>query len=110
MNAEVIVIIILAAIILIGAITWFVKLPLATKIKNLKEWLKYAVVEAEKALGSGTGQLKLRKVYDMAVGQFSWLSKFITFEQFSKWVDEALDWMNEQLSENEEVKEYIEEK
>ncbi|MCM1334369.1 MAG: hypothetical protein NC084_12545 [Bacteroides sp.] len=27
---------------------------------NVKEWLLLAVTEAEKALGSGTGQLKLR--------------------------------------------------
>ena len=109
MNIEVIIIIILAAIVLIGGIVWFVKLPLQTKIKNLKEWLKWAVVEAEKALGSGTGQLKLRMVYDMAVSKFSWLEKFITFEQFSKWVDDALVWMNEQLSKNESTKKYIEE-
>ena len=28
--------------------------------KNMKNWLLYAVAAAEKALGSGTGELKLR--------------------------------------------------
>lgn len=107
MNIEVIIIIILAAIVIAGSIIWFVQLPKNTKIKNLKEWLKYAVVEAEKALGSGTGQLKLRMVYDMAVSKFSWLGKFITFDQFSQWVDEALEWMDEQLSESKYTKQYI---
>ena len=32
--------------------------------KNIKEWLLYAVVEAEKNLGSKTGKIKLRQVYD----------------------------------------------
>ena len=107
MNIEVIIIIILAAIILTGGIVWFVRLPKETKIKNLKEWLKWAVIEAEKKLGSGTGQLKLRMVYDMAVSKFPWLETFITFDQFSKWVDEALEWMDEQLSESKYTKQYV---
>ena len=71
---------------------------------NAKEWLKWAVAEAEKALGSGTGQLKLHMVYDMFVEQFSWVSTFISFNTFSMWVDEALVWLNKQLSENANVR------
>lgn len=67
---------------------------------NAKEWLKWAVTEAEKALGSGTGQLKLRMVYDMFVEQFTWVSTFVSFDTFSEWVDEALVWLNKQLDEN----------
>ena len=40
----------------------FVKKPKSTQISNIKEWQKYAVIQAEKELGPGTGQLKLRKV------------------------------------------------
>ena len=85
----------------------FVRSPSNKQIENLKEWLKLAVTEAEAALGSGTGQLKLRDVYDMAVEKFPWVGEFITFETFSTWVDEALEWMNNQLESNEKVKAYV---
>lgn len=85
----------------------FVRSPSDKQIENLKEWLKLAVTEAEAALGSGTGQLKLRNVYDMAVEKFPWVGEFITFETFSTWVDEALEWMNNQLESNEKVKAYV---
>lgn len=85
----------------------FVRSPSDKQIENLKEWLKLAVTEAEAALGSGTGQLKLREVYDMAVEKFPWVGEFITFETFSTWVDEALEWMNNQLESNENVKAYV---
>ena len=77
-----------------------------TKIANIKQWLKLAVVEAEKALGSGTGQLKLRYVYDLAVKQFPWIVTLVTFEVFSGWVDEALDWMRDQLKQNSAIEGY----
>ena len=70
------------------------------KRANAKEWLKWAVAEAEKALGSGTGQLKLRMVYDMFVKQYSWIATFVSFETFSSWVDEALVWLDKQLGTN----------
>ena len=85
----------------------FVRSPSDKQIENLKEWLKLAVTEAEAALGSGTGQLKLRDVYDMAVEKFPWVGEFVTFETFSTWVDEALEWMNNQLQSNENVKAYV---
>lgn len=85
----------------------FTKAPSDVQIANLKEWLKGAVTEAEAALGSGTGQLKLRYVYDLAIEKFSWLETFVTFEQFSTMVDEALDWMDKQLSDNEAIKTYV---
>ena len=85
----------------------FVRSPSDKQIENLKEWLKLAVTEAEAALGSGTGQLKLRDVYDMAVEKFPWVGEFVTFETFSTWVDEALEWMNNQLESNEKVKAYV---
>lgn len=73
-----------------------------------KEWLKWAVCYAEEVLGSGTGQLKLRYVYDMFIEQFPTLSSIISFTVFSKWVDLALEWMREQLEKNENIKALIE--
>lgn len=98
-------IIILLAVVGLGVYK-FVKLDKKTKIANIKQWLKLAVVEAEKALGSGTGQLKLRYVYDLAVKQFPWIVTLVTFEIFSEWVDEALDWMREQLKQNSAIEGY----
>ena len=96
-----------ALAVFIVKVVQFVRSPSDKQIENLKEWLKLAVTEAEAALGSGTGQLKLRDVYDMAVEKFPWVGKFITFETFSTWVDEALEWMNNQLESNEKVKAYV---
>ena len=80
----------------------WLKQPTETQIANVKEWLLYAVTEAETALGSNTGQLKLHMVYDMAIERFSWLS-IISFDKFSGWVDEALDEMRTMLSNNKSI-------
>ena len=110
MNAQIIVALVIVAIALVCGIIWFVKLPKDKKIANIKEWLKFAVVDAEKELGSGTGQLKLRMVYNMAVKQFPFIVQLIPFDTFSGWVDEALDWMKDQLAENKVTQSYIESK
>ena len=60
---------------IVVAVKKFLGLPTEQQLENLKEWLKWAVTQAEKELGSGTGQLKLRMVYDMAVEKFPWLLK-----------------------------------
>lgn len=113
MDIQTIVAIVTTVIVVVAAavagFTWFVKLPREQKIKNLKEWLKWAVVEAEKTLGSGTGQLKLRMVYDMAAAKFPWIVQLVSFDLFSKWVDEALDWMRKQLDDNKALKTYVNE-
>lgn len=110
MNAQIIVALVIVAIALVYGIIRFVKLPKEKQIANIKEWLKYAVVEAERELGSGTGQLKLRMVYDMAVKQFPFIVQLIPFDTFSKWVDEALDWMRSQLAENKAAQSYVKSK
>lgn len=107
MDIKIIIAIIVAVLIIAGGVIWFIKLPKDQKIKNLKEWLKWAVIEAERSLGSGTGQLKLRMVYDMAIKEFPWLAGMIKFDDFSAWVDEALEWMEQQLNENKKIKNYI---
>ena len=47
---------IIALVLIIGA---FILIAIKER-KNLKNWLLYAVAAAEKDLGSGTGELKLR--------------------------------------------------
>ena len=108
MDARILVSLIIVVIAILCGSWSFIKLPNKVKINNVKEWLKIAVVEAEKNLGSGTGQLKLRQVYNLAITKFPWIGQLIKFETFSEWVDEALVWMRDELSKNDAIKNYIE--
>lgn len=81
----------------------FVKMPTDQQLAKVREWLLYAVTEAEKALGGGTGKLKLRYVYDMFVATFPWLVKVVSFELFSGPVDDALEEMRNMLASNKAV-------
>lgn len=76
--------------------------------KNIKEWLLYAVIEAEKGLGSKTGKIKLRQVYDWFIGTYPVISKIVSFKTFSSLVDTALEEMKEILASNETIKQYVE--
>lgn len=107
MITKVFIMIIIVLIAVIIEITAFAKLSRKKKVENIKEWLKLAVVEAEKTLGGGTGQLKLRYVYEQAVAQFPWIASLVPFETFSAWVDEALEWMEKQLEQNQAITNYI---
>ena len=49
---------------------------------NVKEWLLWAVTQAEQYLGSGTGALKLRYVYDLAVEAFPPIEYLVPFSVF----------------------------
>ena len=91
----------------IVAIVRFVGLPTASQLAKVKEWLLWAVTEAEKELGGGTGQLKLRQVYDLFVTRFPWLAKLISFEFFSDMVDEALEEMRHLLDTNTAVAAFV---
>lgn len=86
----------------------FVDLPRAQKVQEVKEWLLWAVVEAEKHFGSGTGTIKLRYVYDLFVKAFPTLARYISFTLFSSWVDEVLIRMKELIETNCNIKAYIE--
>lgn len=85
----------------------FVKLPKSEQLSKIKEWLLYAVVEAEHELGSGTGQIKLRLVYDMFIGKFPAVAKMLTFDGFSDLVDMALERMEQIIKSNQQVAEYV---
>ncbi len=89
------------------AVYAFVKRPTTEQISKVKEWLLYAVTAAEKELGSGTGQIKLRYVYDMFIAKFPYLVKAIPFEMFSMLVDEALDKFKGMLESNTNLQTYV---
>ena len=98
---------ILVAVIILAvagfAIYKFTTLTKAQQTNKIKSWLIWAVSEAEQYLGSGTGALKLRYVYNLFVTKFAFISCFISFEMFSAWVDEALVQMREMIDKNENI-------
>ena len=95
---------------IIAAVMVVFLVVLTIYIKGFKNWLVWAVSEAERALGSGTGQLKLRYVYDAAVLRFPVLAKFMPFSVFSKLVDAALSTMRKMIEENKSIAEVITDK
>lgn len=102
-------VIIIAALGVAGyAIYTFVKMPSNQQLTKVQEWLLYAVTKAEQELGAGTGQLKLRYVYDMFVGKFPDIAKVLTFEAFSIMVDTALEKFKKLLETNQNVAAYVE--
>lgn len=88
-------------------IVGFVKLPKTLKSERFKRWLLNAVTEAEKEMGSGTGELKLLSVYNRFIERYPVLSIIIPFKSFKKMVDDSLKQMRILLA-NDEIKEYIE--
>lgn len=86
----------------------FVNMPTEEQISKVKEWLLFAVMQAEKELGHGTGTLKLRYVYDLFVTTFPEVAKLVSFDTFSKWVDEVLVYMRRLLESNMDLRYYVE--
>lgn len=86
----------------------FVKMPSNEQIEKIKQWLLYAVIEAEKTYKGGTGALKLRATYSEFCQVFPDLVAFISFELFSKLVDEALEQMKHLLATNSNISDYVE--
>ena len=102
LSLELIICIIIGIILVVGTICLVIN-----QKKSIKEWLYFAVTEAEKFLGGKTGRLKLRFVYENFIKLFPFFSKFVTFGKFSKWVDLALDEMKKTLMSSKELQEYI---
>lgn len=99
----------IAVLVAIGITVYrFFGLPTDKQLLKVREWLLYAVTKAEKDLGGGTGKLKLRQVYDMFLTKFSWLAKVVSFELFSKIVDDALEEMRDMLEKNTAIKALVE--
>lgn len=90
------------AIIAFGLIWIAVKRP-----QQIKEWLISACAEAELYFGSGTGQLKLREVYDVFIHRFPIIAFIISFDTFSGWVDTALDELKTLIDENPKLNEFF---
>lgn len=106
-NWSLLVVLVCIGTIAVIAIKKFAALPTDEQLDKVKEWLLFAVVQAEKELGAKTGQIKLRYVYDMFLSKFPALVNIISFEQFSELVDEALDEMKHLMSTNNNIKIYV---
>lgn len=76
-------------------------------INGFKNWLVWAVTEAETMFGSKTGKLKLRYAYELAIARFPVLAKFIPFAVFSKFVDGALTVMRDMIENNKNIADAI---
>ena len=100
-------IVIVVAIMMVTLLVWFFRLPREDQLRKIKEWLLWAVTDAEREFGGGTGQIKLRSVYDMFVVRFPGMAKVISFSLFSELVDEALVRMRKMLAENAAAQEYV---
>ena len=85
----------------------FLRMGQQQQMKMISEWLLLAVVQAEKELGGGTGEIKLRYVYDKFIQKFDKMAMIISFEQFSSMVDVALDKMRNMLSSNAQLVNYV---
>lgn len=85
-----------AALIVIAVVMLIVAVKVFGEQK-VRNWLVWAVGKAEQEFGSGTGQLKLRSVYNQFIARFPKLSTFITFRRFSALVDEALNILSDML-------------
>lgn len=104
-----IIIAVIAILVVAGvAVYKFLQLPTNAQIEKVKKCLLAWVISAEADLGGGTGKVKLSVVYGYFVTAFPILKNFVSFETFSRWVDEALDIMREMLKENTNLKQVVE--
>ena len=98
MNTQNIIMAVVLAVVIVGG---------GIYVNGFKNWLVWAVSEAEAVFGSKTGKLKLRYVYDLAVDRFPILAKLIPFALFSKLVDGALDIMRDMVENNKNIADAI---
>lgn len=77
------------------------------EIEKIRQWILYAMIEAEKKFGSQTGKIKLRYVYDLFIDRFSNLSRCISFEDFESIVDNTMETFNTLINTNEKLNEYV---
>lgn len=88
----------------------FFQKPTKEQLDSVREWILLIVIESEKKFGSKTGKIKLRYAYDQFVTKFPYIAKFVTFETFSQYIDQALEEMKKLLETNSYVKAYVESK
>lgn len=101
--------VVIACVVCVGFV-WvkkFANLPSEEQLNKIREWLLYAVIIAERDYEGGTGALKLRSVYDDFCKVFPSMVSMISFELFSRLVDEALVEMRHLLETNKDIEFYV---
>ena len=78
----------------------FLKTPGKEQLNKIQEWLVWAVAQAEKELGSGTGQMKIKYVYDLFITKFPAVAIFIKYDTFKEMVEKALDEFKDLIDNN----------
>lgn len=93
----------------VWAVVRFAGLPTEKQKEKIRNWLIWACIEAEKELQSGTGQLKLRDVWNKLckIPAFTPVVKSISFDTFSEWVTDALRKAKEMLVNNKVLANYV---
>ena len=69
----------------------FFKSSVDNKKEKIMAWLVFACEKAENELSSGSGKEKLNMVYNMFIEKFPFISKLVSFEKFSNWVEIILE-------------------
>lgn len=109
MNPIIIIGMILIVAYVINIIYKFMSSPTEKQKEMIVTWLLVAVTEAEKQFGSGTGKLKLSKVYGWFIDKFPWLSQKMPIDNFNELVKTALDEMRHLLETNANIALYVQE-
>lgn len=78
----------------------FFKKPSKEQLRKVQEWLVWAVAKAEEVLGSGTGQLKMKYVYDLFVSKYPAIAIFVDYEDFKAMAEKALEEFEELIKDN----------
>lgn len=108
MSNDVILIIGIVAISLLTlGFIWYKTKATKKQQEKVTQWLLWAVCEAEKQLGSDTGQLKLAMVYDLFLSRFPKVAKSMSFAVFSVLVDKAIDQMKIMIGNNPKIAKII---
>ena len=99
---------IVAGIVIVLAVVLFVLLR--SKYANqVYQMLAYLVAKAEQEFGSGTGELKYSAVSAWVYERLPAMAKLILSQNLiDELIEEAVDWLQSWLEENERAKELIE--
>lgn len=106
----IIVVAFLIAVYAVFAVLRWRKKSVEDRYAQIRGWLLQAVLLAQKEYGVGTGRLKLSSVYAEFCVQLPWLAKVVTFEQFSRYVDDALSELKAMLESNAAISAIVESK
>lgn len=101
----------LGVILILGAlyavVSYFLSESKDNRKKQIKIWLRYAVIMAEQKFKSKTGKVKLSYVYNLFLEKFPRIAKYISVEEFEEYVNAALQEMNDLLSTNSSIKNIV---